>query len=170
MDLRAYGKVLIVYIVLLLLQVMVINNITMGSWGITPMLYVLFVLALPFETPRWFLLVSAFVMGYSVDVFCDTPGLNSGSLVAMAFARPWILEMISPRDGYESGMRPYLTVMGFEWFSMYSLPLVFIHSLAYFLFDEFGFSHFFRMMGQTLVTTLVTEIFVIISQFIAFRK
>lgn len=170
MDLRAYGKVLIMYIILLLLQVMVINNITMGSWGITPMLYVLFVLALPFETSKWFLLVSAFVMGYSVDVFCDTPGLNSGALVAMAFARPWILNMISPRDGYESGTRPYLSVMGFEWYSIYSLPLVFIHSFVYFVFDEFGLGHFLRMAGQIIITTLVTEIFVIISQFIAFRK
>lgn len=170
MDLRAYGKVLLIYIVLLLLQVMVLNNIQMGSWGITPLLYVMFVLVLPFETPKWFLLVSAFVMGYSVDVFCDTPGLNAGASVLMAFARPWILNMISPRDGYESGTRPYLMVMGQGWFFIYSMALVFIHHVLYFALDEFGFSHILRMLGRIVVTTIVTEALVVISQYIAFRK
>lgn len=170
MDIRAYSKILLTYLILLLLQVMVVNNIIMGSWGITPLLYVLYVLVLPFEIPRWVLLVSSFVMGYSVDVFCDTPGLNSGALVAMAFARPWILGLISPRDGYESGTHPYLMEMGRNWFLSYSLPLVFIHHLVYFVLDEFGLGHFLRTMGQTVITTIVTEFFVIISQFIAFRK
>ncbi|MCQ2250633.1 MAG: rod shape-determining protein MreD [Bacteroidales bacterium] len=170
MDLRAYGKVVVMYIVLVLLQVMVINNIIIGTWGITPMLYVLFVLALPLEMPGWVLLLSSFLMGYTIDVFVDTPGLNSGASVAMAFARPWILNMISPRDGYESGKRPYLMDMGAIWFLIYSAALVLIHHVVYFIFDEFGLAHFFSMMGKILVTAICTEILVVISQYIAFRK
>lgn len=149
---------------------MVINNIIIGSWGITPMLYVLFILALPLEVPRWVMLLMAFMLGYTIDVFCDTPGLNSGATVAMAFARPWILNMISPRDGYESGTRPYLMVMGLNWFLIYSVALVFIHHFVFFVFDEFGLQHFLRMLGQIFVTTICTEILVVISQYIAFRK
>ena len=62
MDLKAYGKILSMFLILLLIQVMVINNINIGVWGVTPMFYTLFVLALPFETPRWVLLVFGFVM------------------------------------------------------------------------------------------------------------
>ncbi len=170
MDLRAYGKVVVLYLVVVLLQVMVINNIVIGTWGITPMLYVLFVLALPLEMPGWVLLLSSFLMGYTIDVFVDTPGLNSGASVAMAFARPWVLNMISPRDGYESGKRPYLMDMGINWYFIYSAVLVLIHHFVYFVFDEFGFSHLLAMLGKIVLTAFCTEILVIISQYIAFRK
>ncbi|MCQ2252563.1 MAG: hypothetical protein MJZ61_03835 [Bacteroidales bacterium] len=170
MDIRAYGKVLIIYLVLVLFQVMVFNNINIGTWGITPLFYVLFVLVLPFETPSWALLLMSFVMGYTIDVFCDTPGLNAGASVAMAYARTHVLNIIQPRDGYESGLRPYLMDMGIEWFFRYSISLVLIHHLVYFVFDEFGFSHFFKTMGQIIITTAVTEAFIIISQYITFRK
>lgn len=170
MDLRAYGNLLLLYLAIVLLQVMVINNIIVGAWGITPMLYVLFVLSLPLEMPKWVTLLAAFVMGYTIDVFCDTPGLNSGATVAMAFARPWILHLISPRDGYESGKRPYLMDLGLSWYLIYSASLIFIHHLAYFLFDEFGFSHLLSMIGKIFVTAACTETLVVISQYIAFRK
>jgi rod shape-determining protein MreD len=170
MDLKAYGKILSMFLILLLIQVMVINNINIGAWGVTPMFYTLFVLALPFETPRWVLLVFGFVMGFAVDVFCDTPGLNAGATTMMAFARPWVLGVLAPRDGYEHGTRPYLMHMGFIWYLYYSAALVMIHSTAYYILDVFGFAHFLKTLGQIILTTIFTEIFIIFSQYIAFRK
>lgn len=170
MDIRAYGKIMIMFLILLLMQVMIINNISLGVWGITPMFYTLFVLALPFETPRWALLLLCFAMGFANDVFCDTPGLNAGATTLMAFARPWVLGMLAPRDGYENGTRPYLMQMGFEWYIYYSSLLVLIHHVAFFMLDTFGFDHFLKTLGQIVLTTLITELFVVFSQYIAFRK
>ena len=170
MDIRAYGRIMLIFLILLLLQVMIINNINIGVWGITPMFYALFVLALPFETPRWALLVLGFAMGFANDVFCDTPGLNAGATTLMAFARPWVLGMLAPRDGYENGTRPYLMHMGFVWYIYYSGLLILIHHAAYFMLDAFGFAHFFKTLGQIVITALLTEILVIFSQYISFRK
>ncbi len=170
MDLKEYGKIFILFVVVVLLQVMVINNINIGVWGITPLFYTLFVLSLPFETPKWALLVMSFFIGFVVDIFCDTPGLNSGATVAMAFARPWVLGLISPRDGYENGTRPYLMHMGFVWYIYYSSLLVLIHHTVYFILDVFSFAHFFKTISQIILTTLLTEILVVFSQYIAFRK
>lgn len=158
------------FLILVLLQVMVINNINLGTWGITPMFYTLFILALPFETPRWALLIMSFIMGFVIDVFCDTPGLNAGASTAMAFARPWVLGMLAPRDGYENSTNPYLMVMGFVWYIYYSSLLVLIHHTVYFVFDVFGFEHFFKTLAQIILTTLLTEMLIIFSQYIAFRK
>ncbi|MCR5455651.1 MAG: rod shape-determining protein MreD [Bacteroidales bacterium] len=170
MDLRRYGRIFLMFLILVLLQVMIINNINIGTWGITPMFYTLFILALPFETPRWALLVMSFILGFTIDVFCDTPGLNAGASTAMAFARPWILGILSPRDGYENGTSPYLMYMGFAWYIYYSSILVLIHHTVYFVFDVFGFEHFLKTIGQIILTTLLTEVLVIISQYISFRK
>ena len=170
MDIRAYGKIMIMFVLLVLLQVMLINNINMGVWGITPMFYTLFVLALPFETPGWALLLLGFSMGFVNDIFCDTPGLNAGATTLMAFARPWVLGMLAPRDGYENGTYPYLMNMGFIWYLYYSSLLILIHHAAYFMLDAFGFDHFFKTLSQIVLTTLLTEVLIIFSQYIAFRK
>ena len=170
MNVSLYGRVLLMFITLILLQILIFNNINIGVLGITPLFYVLFILMLPFETPGWLLLLLSFLMGTTIDVFRDTPGLNSAATVFMGFARPWILNMIAPRDGYENGMRPYLMDMGMSWFLYYSVSLVFIHHFVYFVLDEFGLSHFMRNFGQIVLTTLSTEFFVVISQYIAFRK
>lgn len=170
MDLRTYGRIFLMFVLVVLLQVMIINNMNLGTWGITPMFYTLFILALPFETPKWALLVMSFCLGFAIDVFCDTPGLNAGASTVMAFARPWVLGLNAPRDGYESGTRPYLMQMGFVWYLYYSGALVLIHHAAYFLLDTFGFEHFFKTISQIILTAILTEVLVIFAQYIAFRK
>ncbi|MBQ1697989.1 MAG: hypothetical protein II075_08905 [Bacteroidales bacterium] len=170
MDLRAYGKILITFVIVVLAQVLLINNMNIGSWGITPMFYTLFILVLPFETQKWALLVMSFLLGFTIDVFCDTPGLNAGASTLMAFARPWVLGINAPRDGYENGTHPYLMDMGFAWYVYYSGTLILIHHTAYFFLDTFGFEHFFKTIAQIILTAILTEVLVIFSQYIAFRK
>jgi hypothetical protein len=114
--------------------------------------------------------VLGFFVGFVVDVFCDTPGLNSGASTVMAFARPWVLGLLAPRDGYENGTRPYLMHMGFLWYIYYSGLLVLIHHAAYFMLDAFGFDHFFKTLSQIVLTALFTEVLLVFSQYIAFRK
>lgn len=108
-------KNIIRFIVLLLLQVMVFNNIQLSGF-LNPYLYVLFILLLPFETPPWLLLVLSFFMGLSVDVFSNTLGIHASACVFMGFLRPFILNYISVRDNYESDIEKGLYVYGFSWF------------------------------------------------------
>lgn len=170
MDIRAYSRIFLSYIILVLLQIMIFNNINISALGITPLFYVLFVLMVPYEVPGWLQLIFAFIMGWTIDVFCDTPGLNSCATVAMAFFREKILSFISPRDGYENGTKPYLMVMGANWFFSYSVPLVLIHHAFYFIFDAFGFQHFLQTLGKIIFTAICTEVFIIFSQYIAYRN
>lgn len=158
------------FVIVVLFQVMVINNMNIGTWGITPMFYTLFILALPFEMPRWVTLLMSFVIGFVIDIFCDTPGLNAGASTVMGFARPWVLGLIAPRDGYENGTHPYLMDMGFVWYLYYSGALVLIHHTAYFILDVFGFEHFLKTIAQIILTTIITEVLVVFAQYIAFRK
>ncbi len=170
MDLRGYLKILGMYALLVVVQVLVFNNIKISSYGITPMFYVLFVLSVPFEVPNWLQLFFAFVLGYSVDMFADTPGLNTAASVFMAFMRPVMLNMLSPRDGYESGLFPYATYMGMPWYLRYCVPLILAHHLSYFLIDSIGFFSFTQIALKVLFTSAVTILFVILTQFLITKK
>lgn len=170
MDLRGYLKLLGIYALLVIVQVLVFNNIKISSYGITPFFYVLFVLSVPFEVPKWLTLCFAFVLGYTIDMFADTPGLHTAASVFMAFMRPVMLNILAPRDGYESGLFPYAAYMGMPWYLRYSVPLIFLHHISYFLIDSIGFFSIFQILIKILCTTAVTVLFVVLSQFFVRRR
>src|ERR1043166_5543145 len=93
------------FILLVLFQVLVIKNIELGRF-INPFVYVLFIIVLPFETPKWMLLLIPFLTGITIDMFYDTSGMHAAACVFMAYIRPGVLKLFSPRDGYEFGIQP----------------------------------------------------------------
>ena len=144
------------FVLLLLLQVFILNNIQF-SGTVNPFAYIFIILALPLETPRWLQLVLAFVAGLSIDVFTRTPGMHVAATVFIAHIRPWALRILAPRDGYEFGARPRMGDMGFTWSLSYIALLTFIHHLVLFFLESFGFAHF----GTTIMTVFGSTIFTI---------
>ena len=170
MDTRGFLKILGNYAILVLLQAMLLNNINISPLGITPMFYVLAILVMPFETAGWLQLVFAFLLGFSIDIFSDTLGLNAAASVLAAFIRPTILKTLAPRDGYESGTAPYASYMGMNWFAKYSIIIIIIHHFTFFMLNAFGFENFSQTLLRIVFTSLLTFAFIFLSQFIAFRK
>ena len=166
---KLFGRNIIRFVVLVLVQILVINNIQISGY-IIPHIYILFILLLPFETPKWLLLISAFALGISVDLFTQTPGMHAAATVFIAFLRPWILEMSAPRDGYEPGTYPRLYYYGFQWFLRYSVILVLVHHFLLFYIEVFRFSEFFSTFLRVLLSSLFSVILIMLSQYFIYRK
>jgi len=164
-----YTRNIIRFIVLILLQVLVLNQINFFGY-LDPYLYVLFILLLPFETPGWLLLLSAFFLGLVVDLFSGTSGVHTASSVLMAFARPWTIRIIASTKEIEPGMEPGIKEMGFSWFFIYSIFLIFIHHLLVFYLEIFSFSEFFMTLLRVIINTFFTLILVILAQFLFYSK
>ncbi len=152
------------FLFLVLLQVLILNNIQLSGY-LNPFLYVLFILMLPFQTPKWLVLVLAFVLGISVDMFSDTGGLHAASSVLMAFLRQPILKLISPREGYDVMQKPTIQQFGFGWFFSYAGILVFVHHLFLFYMEVFHFAEFFSTFFRVILSSIFTLTLVFISQF-----
>lgn len=157
------------FVILVLIQVLLIDNIQISGY-IQPFYYVIFILLLPFETPGWLLLVSAFLLGFSIDMFEHTPGLHASATVFMGFLRPGVLKMISPRDGYEPQTLPRVYYYGFSWFLRYSLILVFAHHFILFFLEVFTFSSFFATLLRVILSALFSVVLILISQYLVYRK
>ena len=166
---RIVGRNIIRFLILILFQVLVLDNIQMGGY-LNPYFYVLFIILMPFETPRWLILITAFLLGVSVDLFTNTLGMHAAASVFMAFLRPWILSIFAPRDGYEPDTFPRIFFYGFNWFLRYSLVMVFFHHLALFYLEVFHFQDFLSTFLRVILSTLVTTATVILSQYFIFRK
>lgn len=152
------------FIFLVLFQVLILNNIQLSGY-LNPFLYVLFILMLPFQTADWLVLVLAFVLGISIDMFANTGGLHAASCVLMAFFRKPILRLISPRDGYDVVEKPTIQQFGFGWFFSYAGILVLVHHLFLFYMETFSFSEFFSTLFRVILSSIFTLTLIFISQF-----
>lgn len=157
------------FVILVLFQVWVLNNIQFSGY-INPFMYILFILLLPFETPPWLVLFLAFGIGLSVDMFSDTLGMHASASVFMAFLRPFILQAISPRDGFEIGTFPRIYYYGLSWFLKYTIILVFAHHLFLFSIEVFKFHNYHLVLWRTILSTVFTTVLIILSQYVVFRK
>ncbi|MBA3705814.1 MAG: rod shape-determining protein MreD [Bacteroidetes bacterium] len=157
------------FILLILVQVLVIKNIELGRF-INPFIYVLFIIILPFETPKWLLLLVAFVFGITIDMFYDTAGMHAAATVFMAYIRPGVLKLFSPRDGYEFGTQPTIQYLGVPWFLSYSGILIFLHHLFLFYIEIFRLNEFFSTFFRVIVSSIFTILLVVLSQYLFHRK
>jgi rod shape-determining protein MreD len=157
------------FIVLVGVQVLLIKNIELGRF-INPFIYVLFIIVLPFETPKWALLFCGFILGITIDMFYDTAGMHAAACVFMAYVRPGILKLFSPRDGYEFGTQPTIQYLGVPWFISYSTILVLLHHFVLFFVEVFRFSEFFSTFFRVIISTIFTVLLVVVSQYLFNRK
>ena len=156
------------FIVLLLLQVLIVKNINMGRYFIF-FPYVLFILLLPFNTNKSLVLLISFIYGLLIDLFYDTQGMHASACVFMAFARGFVLKLLSPREGYDESHRPTLAYMGAAWYISYALLLIFAHHLVLFYTEAFSFHEFFRTLLRVMGSTVATFSFVYMLQFLFYR-
>jgi len=142
------------FFIYLVLQVMLMKNIVLFNTAFC-FIYIAFILLLPIETNALLLMVLAFFLGFMVDIFYDSLGLHASTLVLVAFLRNHWLSRITPQGGYDSGEGPTLAANGFQWFLIYTLPIIFIHHFALFFIEAGGFG----LLGYTLIKVFFSTIF-----------
>jgi len=157
----------VIFIFLVLLQVLLFNNI-MFSGYVNPYVYILIILLLPVEMPSWGLLIVAFITGLTIDIFSETIGMHTASTVLAGFIRPYVLRIIAPSDGYESGGSPSMAMYGGRWFLLYSIIMVGAHHLSLFYLEVFSFTDFFRTMLRVILSSGFTVIFILLLEY--YRK
>lgn len=153
------------FIVLILLQVLVLDNINLGG-HVNPYLYVMFILLLPFETPGWLLLISSFALGISIDILSGTHGLHASASLLIAYLRPFISRSISANREFESGMLPSIRDLGLRWFLMYSFLMIVIHHFTLFLIEAFKWPGLLTILQRTMYSSIFTLLLVLISEYL----
>ena len=73
-----------------------------------------------------------FVMGLAVDIFANTPGLAATSMTLIGCLQPYVLELFLRRED-DSDFQPTVHTLGFMRYLTYSLILLSVYCLTYFL-------------------------------------
>lgn len=154
-------KYILSFVILVLVQVLLLNNIQLSGY-LNPYIYILFILSLPNETPDWALLVIAFILGITLDLFSHTVGMHSSATVFMAFLRPTVLRSLEPRGGYEPDTRPSIRNYGVIWYFKYAAILVLAHHLFLFYVEVFKLNDFFLTLSRAILSAVFSLILIML--------
>jgi len=157
------------FLVVVIFQVLVMDNVMINGYMV-PYIYLLFILLMPFETPRWIQLFSGFILGLGIDLFEHTPGMHTFATVLIAFVRPYLLILLAPRDGYEPDTFPRVHYYGFIWFLKYTLIIIVIHHFALFYLEVFQLKDFLSTLLRVILSSILSASTIVLSQYFVFRK
>ncbi len=167
---NVYLKNIFRFCIILLIQVLILNKITLRWWSepanfpvFIPYIYPLFILLLPFETPVWALLIMGFFMGLSIDSFMNTAGMHAFALVLVAYLRTNVLSALMPRNLSEYvNQQPTIKTMGWMPFLVYSSFLIILHHFVFFSLELWNFSNFGFLLLKVIAASVTSMLFVIV--------
>ncbi len=154
---------------LVFFQVLILNHVNLGGY-VNPYFYIYFILLLPFSTPKWMLLLAGGALGWSIDIFTHTIGLNISACLLMAFARPFLISAISSGPESLLGDTPSLRNQGVKWFLYYSVFLILIHHFTLFFLEIFRFGEFLATLSRVLLSGAFTLLLVLVSEYLFYPQ
>lgn len=158
-------------IVFILIQFFVLNKIPPIHQYVTPYIYFLFILWLPFNISRPALLIVAFLTGLSLDFFTVTPGMHAAACVLIGYIRPFLINMLMPQQGVEFNYRePSAVSLGLTQYATYTALLTFIHHAALFTIQAFQFGNILYLLLKVAGSTVISLILILIIEIIFNRK
>ena len=135
------------------LQVLIISHLEL-SYYINPYIHLLFILTLPVSIPLAYLLLLGFISGLTLDMFLNTTGLHAAASVLLAFIRPVIINIITPKGSLDLIQTPNIFTPSITWFINYLVVSSIIYLSFYFTLEVFSLKDF----GQTLLKILISTI------------
>ena len=164
-------KHIIRFALFILVQVFVLDNIHLHQM-LTPYIYFLFILWLPFNMGRTQLMLIAFVLGFTLDSFRHHPGFHTAACVLIAYVRPFLINLLIPQEGADTnydepsfksmgGLVPYMIFTGI---------LTFIHHGWLFLLEAWQFGNIWYFLVKTVLSTLLSLLLILITELMFVRK
>jgi rod shape-determining protein MreD len=96
-------KNIIRFSLFILFQYFVLDRISLHSM-VTPYVYFLFILWLPFRMQRTWLMLIAFLLGFTLDSFRHEPGFHAAACVLIAYVKPFLVNLLIPQEGADNAL------------------------------------------------------------------
>jgi hypothetical protein len=155
----------------ILVQAFVLDKIRLHQM-VTPYIYFMFILWLPFTMSRSWQLLIAFILGFTLDSFRHNPGFHAAACVLIAYIRPFLISLLIPQEGADSNYdEPSPKSMGgFMPFMIYATILTVIHHSWLFMLEAWQFGNFWYFIVKTLLSTLISLLLIVITELLFVRK
>jgi cell shape-determining protein MreD len=159
------------FVLFLIIQIIILNEVPPIHQFITPYLYFTFLLWLPFGTNRLTMTIVGFFLGFSLDIFTNTPGLHAAAATLVGYLRPTVLNLLlSIETSEEVNKEPSVGSMGWGPFLIYVFALTFIHHFYLVLLEWLQFGSFTYFLGKVFATSIMSVLLILIVELIMNRR
>lgn len=156
---KKYTEIISLFVGLTMLQVLLLNNINLFGYG-TPFVYIYLLLRMNTETKPHEMMLWAFCLGLTIDIFSDTPGMNAATSVLLAFTRNSILKLYTTHDRLED-CKPGIRTLGFDTYLKYTFTCVLLHSTVLLTIELFSFVNIWMLILKILASAVITTVCII---------
>ncbi len=164
-------KNIIRFCLFILVQVFVLDQIPPLHQLVTPYIYFLFILWLPFKMGRRMQMLVAFALGFALDCFNRSYGMHAAACVLIAYLRPFLINLLISQEGAESNYNePSIQSMGFTPYLTYVTILTFIHHTFLYFLQALQTGGYFYFFLKSLISTAISLLLVLLLELLFPRK
>ncbi|MEJ7740953.1 MAG: rod shape-determining protein MreD [Chitinophagaceae bacterium] len=167
----SFVKNIIRFALFILIQVFVLHKMPSLHRFITPYLYFLYILWLPFRMSRFSLMALAFLFGLTLDYFLYTPGLHAAPCVLIAYVRPFLINVLISQEGADQNYAsPSIISMGWVPYATYVSILTLLHHGYLVILEWMQFGSFLYFLGKVVASSGISLLLILVTELLVFRK
>jgi hypothetical protein len=121
---------------------------------------------------RTWLMLIAFLLGFTLDSFRHEPGFHAAACVLIAYVKPFLVNLLIPQEGADTnyqepsikslgGPMPYFIFIG---------VLSLLHNTWLFLLEAWQFGNIWYFLIKTILSTAISILLIFITELIFNRK
>jgi hypothetical protein len=164
-------KNIVRFVLFILVQFFVLDKIHLHKM-VTPYIYFLFIIWLPFNMQRGWQLVIAFILGFVLDSFRHQPGFHTAACVLVAYIRPFLVTLLIPHEGADANYdEPSAKSLGgYMRYFIFIAILTVIHHGWLFLLEAWQFGNMWYFLIKTVLSTVVSLALIVVAEMLFARK
>ncbi len=144
----------ILFVVLVLLQVFLFDNLAISIY-LNPLVYIAFVVLMPLDTKPVVMLLTALLLGVTMDWTMGAAGVNTIATLFVAFFRAMLVTLVCGHDDDRTGC-PSPERMGMRQFAEYLVILVVVHHSIFFILEALSTVHLLHTVLRIVLSSVLS--------------
>lgn len=166
---KTFLQFALMFVLLVIAQSVVFNRLVLFSVALA-FVFIYFIIKLPVTLGASRVIFLSFLLGFCVDIFSDTPGLNALSCTILGGCRHTVLRLYVAREDDMVHKIPSIRSLGAAVFSKYVLTMSLIYCLMVTMIEAFSFFQPLVLIERIVASTLLTSLLIIGLDFISSRS
>lgn len=143
------------FIGLILLQVLIFNHVVLFHVAV-PIVFIYFIIRMPTGLSTNMLLTLSFLLGFIIDIFSDTLGVNALSCTLLAIIKKPIFYSFVQRDDVVKDITPSISRIGVWSYSKYLLTMTAIYCALTFSIEYFSIASVKEIVIAAVSSTILS--------------
>jgi hypothetical protein len=153
---------------ILLLQIILLKRIDINLGGFNYIhftVYPVILMLLPYKTNKTLLVLMGFLLGLTIDLFYDSPGVHAAAACFTAYIRFYILKILEPAEAYTKDTLTAYSY-GYAWFLSYISIMLFLHLFVLYSIEAFSFVYITEILLRSIFSFIASLFLIFLGQLI----